>query len=64
MYELDGGRMQELLSGLQGYRYCGAVLTEALQPVKKKIEMSDYMSAVDAVSGIREKRKREGGGRA
>ena len=64
MYELDGGRMSELLSKLQGFGYCGTVLKEALEPVKKKIEMSDYMSAVDAVSGIREKLKRKGGGRA
>ena len=64
MYELDGGRMSAILSKLQGYRYCGAALAEALEPVKRKIEMSDYMSAVDAVSGIREKLKQIGGGKA
>jgi len=64
MYELDGARMSELLSQIQGYRYRGTALAQVLGPVKKKIEMSDYMSAVDTLSEIRERLKREGGGKA
>lgn len=64
MYELDGERMAELLLRMQGYRYCGTALTEALEPVRKKIEMSDYMSAVEALSKIRKKLEQKGGGKA
>ncbi|MDE7341009.1 MAG: response regulator [Lachnospiraceae bacterium] len=64
MYVLDGARLSELVSRLQGYCYCGTSLTEALEPLHKKIKMSDYMSAVDAVSRIRERLKQKGGGKA
>ncbi len=52
-YALDGGRMLTVLSGLQEYRYCHVPLRDILEPVKKKVEMSDYMSALDKVSVIR-----------
>ena len=63
VYSFDSGQMCDVLSRLQGYQYCGAALREKLIPVKEKIEKSDYMSAVDTLSGIRErlKRQREGG---
>lgn len=63
MYALDGERMLEVLSQMQGYQYCQASLEEKLAPVRKKVEMSDYMSAVDLVSKIREELiyNREGG---
>ncbi len=63
MYALDGERMLDLIQKMQGFLYHGAILEEELGAVRKKIEMSDYMSAVDAVSGIRESMKRKGGGR-
>ncbi len=52
-YALDGGRMLTVLSLLQGYRYRHSPLRDLLEPVKKKVEMSDYMSALDKVSAIR-----------
>ena len=63
MYDLDEEHMFAVLAQMQGYQYCQASLKEKLAPVKKKVEMSDYMSAVDLVSKIREelKNNREGG---
>ncbi len=57
MYSLDGEQMLSILSQMQEYQYCKTALKEQLAPVKKKIEMSDYMSAVDMVSDIRERLK-------
>ena len=64
MYALDGTKMQEILAEIQDFQYHGTALAELLEPVMKKIEMSDYMSAADAVQGIREALKQEGGGEA
>jgi len=57
MYSLDGEQMLTILSKMQKYQYCKTALKEQLAPVKKKIEMSDYMSAVDTVSDIRKRLK-------
>lgn len=57
MYALEGERMLRVLSQMQEYQYCQTALEKKLAPVKKKVEMSDYMSAVDAVSKIREELK-------
>lgn len=57
MYELNGEQMLSILSKLQEYEYCQTPLQEKLVPIKKKVEMSDYMSAVDTVSKIRENLK-------
>lgn len=54
MYALDGERMLEILSEMQEYQYHQTELAGKLTPVRKKVEMSDYMSAVEAVSRIRE----------
>lgn len=54
MYDLDGERMLVILAQMREYQYCQASLEEKLAPVKKKVEMSDYMSAVDLVSKIRD----------
>ncbi|MCM1049102.1 MAG: ATP-binding protein [Clostridiales bacterium] len=54
VYALDGGKMMTLLSEMQKYQYHGQELAQKLEPVKKKVEMSDYMSALETVSGIRD----------
>lgn len=54
MYALDGERMLAVLSEMQEYHYHQAELAGKLAPVRKKVEMSDYMSAIEAVSRIRE----------
>ena len=59
MYTLEEEQMLAVLSRMQEYQYRQTALAAALEPVKKKIEMSDYMSAVDAVTRIREKIKEE-----
>ena len=61
MYALEGERMLAILSQMQEYQYCRAALEKKLTPVKKKVEMSDYMSAVDTVSKIRKELKSKKG---
>lgn len=56
-YALDGTQMLTVLSELQKYRYGGILLHEKLEPVRKKIEMSDYMPALEMVSAIRQNPK-------
>lgn len=62
MYALDGEQMLSILSQMEEYQYCRTPLKDKLTPVRKKVEMSDYMSALDLVSKIREelKNNREG----
>jgi len=55
MYLLDGEKLIEFVSELQKYQYCGTALQELLEPIKRKIEMSDYISAVEAVAHIKNK---------
>lgn len=64
MYALDGEAMLALISEIEGFRYHGTALSGAFLSVRKKVEMSDYMPAVDAALGIRENLKRKGGGEA
>ncbi|RKI43702.1 response regulator [bacterium D16-51] len=63
VYSLDGEQMLAILAKLQEYQYCRTALSEKLEPVRKKIEMSDYMSAFDTLNDIRDnlKNKTEGG---
>ncbi len=63
MYDFDEARMLAILSEMQRYQYGGAALRGELEPVKEKVENTDYMSAVDAVSHIRDRLKHgeEGG---
>ena len=62
VYAFDSVQMLSVLSEMQEYQYCGASLKKKLLPVRKKIEMADYMSAVDTVSGIRKDMKNQGEG--
>ncbi len=55
MYSLDDKRLKELLKNLQQYKYCNQALVNALAPVERKFEMSDYMSAVEMVARIKTK---------
>ena len=57
MYSLDGEEMLRILSEMQKYQYYQTPLEEKLSPVKKKVEMSDYMSAIDTISHIRDNLK-------
>ncbi len=57
MFALDGEEMLAVLEKMQIYSYHQTPLSERLSPIRKKIEMSDYMSAVDMLSRIRQELK-------
>ncbi|MCM1251371.1 MAG: ATP-binding protein [Clostridium sp.] len=59
VYALDGEKMRTLLSDMQNCRYHHAALAQRLDVVKKKVEMTDYMSALDALANIREELRKE-----
>jgi len=54
MFSLNGEKMMEIVERLQGCSYFGKRLKDCLAPVKRKIEMSDYVSAVDALTRLRD----------
>ncbi|MDD6307610.1 MAG: response regulator [Clostridiales bacterium] len=56
-YDLEGDTMAEIVEKMQQYSYHGYLLKEELAPVKRKIEMNDYMSASETVSKLKTKRK-------
>lgn len=62
MFALDGKAMLALLAELQNYQYCGTSLREPLMPVCRKVEMSDYMSAMDVIKKLRERLRDNGEG--
>jgi len=49
MYVFDGEILTELIEELEGYQYKGNIMKKVLAPVRRKIEMSDLISAVDMV---------------
>jgi hypothetical protein len=53
VYQLDGSAMSEILVRLQTYSYEGTSLAEALEVVRHKVDMSDYMSALESFDQIR-----------
>lgn len=59
MYSLDSTKLLEILSDLQKYQYRGKALKTILAQAKRKVEMSDYVSAVEMVvrlkNGLEEK---------
>lgn len=59
MYSLDISGMTNILEQLEGYQFCGRELKAELHPVRKKVEMSDYMSALDTLLQAKERLKRQ-----
>lgn len=55
MYVLDGDKLLELMSELCKYQYHGTALETLWNPVKRKVEMSDYISAVEMVARLKRK---------
>ena len=55
MYALDYEKMLEIISELQKCKYHGTALKDYMMTAKKKVEMSDYMSAVEMVIRIKNK---------
>lgn len=49
MYELDEEVLLELLAEMENYQYCGVALETICTPARRKVEMCDYVSAVEMV---------------
>ena len=49
MYTLDGERLLELIAMLEAYQYKGRSMQEVMIPIRRKVEMYDYVSAVESV---------------
>jgi len=49
MYTLDGERLLELITLLEGYQYKGQCMQEVLAPIRRKVEMYDLVSAVESI---------------
>ncbi len=49
MYELDSVQLLKIMTDLQNYQYRGTPLKSILTQAKRKVEMSDYVSAVEMV---------------
>ncbi len=54
-YTFVSTHMYRILDELRGYSYNGHPLAPQLIPIKKKVEMSDYMSALDSLTAIRDR---------
>ncbi|MBE5873335.1 MAG: response regulator [Lachnospiraceae bacterium] len=50
MYALDGDTLLELLNGISGCEYAGKALDDVVGKAIRKVEMSDYMSAVELLA--------------
>lgn len=61
MFELDGECMTEILKELKKCSYMDVGLDEPMEPLLHKVEMSDYMSAVEAVAALKKDIEQKGG---
>jgi signal transduction histidine kinase/CheY-like chemotaxis protein len=61
-YALDGAGMKHTLTQMENYKYGGVDLQKELEPVRRKIEEADYMSALDSMYHLREQIQKEQGG--
>ena len=50
MYSLDGDLLLKLLDGMKNCQYEGKSLNDVVKKAVKKVEMSDYMSAVEMLA--------------
>ena len=53
MYTLDESWLMGIVDGLEKYQYHGTPLKTLLVPVRRKIEMSDYISAVEMTARLK-----------
>lgn len=61
MYDFDTQQMKEIVEELNGYSFHGVALKEQFRTVSHKIEMEDYMSAVETANKIKERLKKKEG---
>jgi CheY-like chemotaxis protein/HPt (histidine-containing phosphotransfer) domain-containing protein len=59
-FDFDGEKLKEILSGMMGMQYEGILLSEALEPICKKVEKTDYLSAAEALKKLASRRRQEG----
>jgi hypothetical protein len=57
MYDLDGGKMIQVVETLEQYSYHGTDLKELLAKIRKQIEKEDFMEAGDSLAALRKKAK-------
>lgn len=55
VYTFDPANMYDLVDTLEERQYNGHALREYVTAVRRKIDMSDYMSAVDVISAVRDR---------
>jgi len=58
IYELNSKHMMEITEELKVCSYQGKALKEIMVMAQRKIEMSDYISAVDMIANWKEKNRR------
>ena len=49
MYDLDGDKLLAIMAEMEKYQYHQTAMSELMDSVKRKVEMSDYISAVELV---------------
>lgn len=54
MYELNGETMLEIVELLENSSYKGEELSVKILPVRRKVELSDYMSAMELLYAVKE----------
>ncbi len=59
-YGLNGEELFEEIDKLCNYSYCNVPLRKHLVPVRHKVEMSDYVSAVEMIMGLKSKLEERG----
>lgn len=59
VYTLDREAMEPIVERFAACSYCGHNMDEAMEAIRKKIDMEDYMSALDAVLKMKEKWSRD-----
>ena len=61
MFDFDGERMISILSGLQQKMFCDVPLDKPLNALIRKVEMSDFMSAYDTLTKVKEELVKKNG---
>ena len=59
-YGLNGEELLEEIDKLRNYSYCNVPLRKHLTSARHKVEMSDYISAVETIMGLKSKLEERG----
>ena len=58
VFTWEENNMRQVIDEMQNYQYHKKAMKEPLQVIYRKIEMSDYMSALDTLKSLVEKWKK------